>query len=102
MIRPTPVASEPSVTYLLGWLSAIEDRVRRTVAARRAVDPVPDDPFRGLYVNDAQVDWLLGAGSDPFYGLPELDMAVVSEVEEAADRAESTGVVVRLRRMRTI
>ena len=39
---------DPSIVHLLGRLGAIEDRIRRLVAARRAVDPQPDDPFREI------------------------------------------------------
>ena len=40
-------------------LRALEQRVSRVVAHRRADDPAPDDPFRGLYVTDETVDRLL-------------------------------------------
>ena len=56
---------------LVARLLEVESRVRVAVGARRADDPAPDDPFRGLYVNDETVDRLLGesgfgpqAGSD--------------------------------------
>ena len=54
---------DPSLAHLLGRVGAIEDRIRRLVAARRAVDPQPDDPFRGLYLSDETVDRLLGRRS---------------------------------------
>ena len=37
----------------------VEERVRALVAHRRAGDPDPDDPFRGLYLSDETVDRLL-------------------------------------------
>ena len=37
----------------------IEERIRHLVAVRRADDPAPDDPFRGLYLSDDAVDRLL-------------------------------------------
>ncbi|QWF77838.1 AAA family ATPase [Amycolatopsis sp. CA-230715] len=40
-------------------LSLVETRVRRAVAARRAEDPQPDDPYRGLYLTPEAIDALL-------------------------------------------
>jgi hypothetical protein len=40
-------------------LDGLERRVRAAVEQRRATDPRPDDPFRGLYVTDAQALELL-------------------------------------------
>jgi hypothetical protein len=40
-------------------LEEVEHRVRVLIEHRRAGDPHPDDPFRGLYVNDETVDQLL-------------------------------------------
>jgi hypothetical protein len=50
---------------LHSWLRFAEERVRAVVGQRRADDPAPDDPFRGLYVNDETVDRLLDAGGPP-------------------------------------
>jgi hypothetical protein len=50
---------------LLARLQDVEARVRLAVEHRRADDPAPDDPFRGLYVNDESVDRLL-AGLEPY------------------------------------
>ena len=50
---------DPSIAHLLGRVGVIEDRIRRLVAVRRAADPQPDDPFRGLYLSDEMVDRLL-------------------------------------------
>ena len=53
----TPGADE----QLLARLQDVEARVRLAVDHRRSDDPSPDDPFRGLYVNDEAVERLLGA-----------------------------------------
>ena len=51
---------------LLARLQDVEARVRLAVEHRRADDPAPDDPFRGLYVNDESVERLLaGARAVP-------------------------------------
>ena len=56
-----------SLSHLLARAELVEDRVRELVQRRRADDPAPDDPFRGLYVNDQVVDRLLepDAAEDP-------------------------------------
>ena len=51
--------NELSLAHLLARVEAIEARVRAAVARRRAVDPTPDDPFRGLYIGDDDVERLL-------------------------------------------
>ncbi|GAA3300110.1 hypothetical protein GCM10020295_40030 [Streptomyces cinereospinus] len=38
------------VDHLWVRLGLVEERVRRAVAARRAADPDPDDPYRGQYL----------------------------------------------------
>ncbi|MFG1804909.1 ATP-binding protein [Streptomyces sp. NPDC049040] len=50
-------------------LALVEERVRRAVDARRAGDPEPDDPFRGIYLSDDAVRRLL---DDPA-AVPEPD-----------------------------
>lgn len=64
---------------LLARVEALRERAGAMVAATRAQDPEPDDPFRGLYVADHHVDRVLhgslvpegahsgrsGSGSDP-------------------------------------
>jgi hypothetical protein len=66
---PVPVASlapdAPLVADVLRRLEALSSAVRRAVAARRADDPAPDDPFRGLYVDDDEVDRLLDGDRPP-------------------------------------
>jgi hypothetical protein len=57
-----------SLAHLLDRLTAVEQQVRRAVAQRRATDPAPDDPFRGLYLSDEVVDELLDTPRGPFAG----------------------------------
>ncbi|OFE15414.1 ATPase [Humibacillus sp. DSM 29435] len=54
-----------NLTDLMGRMSFVEKRIRTLVELRRAGDPQPDDPFRGLYLSDDAVDRLLRAESDP-------------------------------------
>ena len=85
-----------SLTYLLGRLGVLEARVRLTVAARRADDPAADDPFRGLYLSDEQVDRLLAGATLP--PLPDADtQAHLESLEATADAAEAAGESLRLR-----
>ena len=92
--------SDPDLTYLLGRASLVEDRVRALVDRRRVDDPAPDDPFRGLYLSEETVVGLLAAG-------PETSGWVTTEpaaarrraVEEDADRLETDGTPLRLRRL---
>jgi len=49
-------AAPEDLGYLLGRLQMVERRVRELVGRRRAVDPAPDDPFRGLYLSDEAAD----------------------------------------------
>jgi ATPase family associated with various cellular activities (AAA) len=86
--------SDPSLAHLLGRVAAVEQRVRRAVAGRRAGDSAPDDPFRGLYVSDQTADDLLAAVRQPYDWTPD-----VTGVEAAADEAERAGASLRLRRL---
>ncbi len=56
---------------LLGRLAGLEVRVRDAVTAQRAVDPAPDDPFRGLYMSDEAIDSLLAAPRRPYAAPPD-------------------------------
>ena len=58
-------------------------------------DPAPDDPFRGLYVNDETVDRLLG-DVEPW---PDPDAESHARVEREADQVEADGQVSRLRQL---
>jgi hypothetical protein len=51
--------------YLWQRLGAVEQRVRDAVAARRATDPAPDDPFRGLYLTPEAVERILATPPEP-------------------------------------
>jgi ATPase family associated with various cellular activities (AAA) len=87
---------DPSVRYLVERLDLLADRITAFVGARRRNDRRPDDPFRGLYLADADVQRLLASRS----GLPPVDDAVErSAVEQRADEAEAAGHDVRLRRL---
>lgn len=60
-----------SLRYLLARAVTVEQRVRRAVETRRAIDPDPDDAFRGLYLTEENVARLLDEeGSRSF---PPLD-----------------------------
>ncbi len=87
--------TDDSLAYLLGRASLTEDRVRALVEQRRADDPAPDDPFRGLYVNDETVDRLL-AGAEEIRVWDDDERPIV---EAEADRAEGAGATIRLRRL---
>ena len=89
---------EPSLAHVLGRIAVIEARVRLVVASRREDDPAPDDPFRGLYLSDEQVDRLLaGHGAPP---APDAQTAeYLRGLEEHADSLESQGADLRLRRL---
>ncbi|MFZ1412272.1 MAG: ATP-binding protein, partial [Micropruina sp.] len=73
-----------SLGHLLGRSALVEQRVRSLIAQRRAVDPAPDDPFRGLYLTDEVVDHLLE-------GDPDNPMAVDPEPVRALDEAAGPG-----------
>lgn len=91
------MVDDPSIVHLLGRVGAIEDRIRRLVSVRRAADPQPDDPFRGLYLSDEMVDRLL-AGVP---GIPDWSdaSARLAACELSADLAEAAGHPLRLRRL---
>jgi hypothetical protein len=86
----------PGLEHLLGRLALVEARVRRAVGERRATDPQPDDPFRGLYLSDEAVALVLDATRGPL--LPDaVERERLAEVERAADEAEAAGEPLRLR-----
>jgi hypothetical protein len=93
---PTPTQwTDPSLRHLLDRFAVVEERVRTLVARRREGDPMPDDPFRGLYVSDDQADRLL-AGPTP---RSTVDPQVLADLERAADADEAAGADLRLRRL---
>ncbi|MBF6337097.1 ATP-binding protein [Nocardia abscessus] len=90
--------SAASLRYLLARLAVIEARVRRAVAQRRADDPQPDDPFRGLYLSDDTVDRLLNSARAPLVPDP-LESRRAADAEVIAAAARSEGEHVRLARV---
>jgi hypothetical protein len=93
---PRPVAADRSLAHLLGRLAVLDLSVRAAVDARRRVDPGLDDPFRGLYLGDDDVERLL-AGTVPRPApAPEAGPAR-DRVEAAADADEASGAGLRLR-----
>ena len=72
----------------LGHLSArvalVEARVRAMVEHRRRDDPAPDDPFRGLYLTDDDVDRLLAART-PGPPRDDAELRVVAKVDGRGD-----------------
>ncbi len=79
-----------SLGYLLGRAGLVEQRVRTLVAERRAEDPNPDDPFRGLYLTDDVIDRLLD--SEPITATG-VDPQAIATLDQAA------GPDTRLRRL---
>lgn len=90
--------ADPGRAYLAARLALVEGRVRTAVASRRESDPAPDDPFRGLYLSDDAVAWLLDRPADPV-GQHRSDDPGRAAVDAAAAAAEAAGAVVRLRRL---
>ncbi len=87
--------SDPGLEYLLRRVGLVEDRIRALVLHRRAADPAPDDPFRGLYLTDEAVDQLLAPAEDP----PVPEVTARTALEARADAAIAAGAVIRLRRL---
>ncbi|MET8849668.1 ATP-binding protein [Amycolatopsis sp. NPDC004625] len=83
-----------SLEYLFGRLARLEQRIRDAVDVRRAADPNPDDPFRGLYLSNETIDALLEGHREPF--APFTDSVPDGRLRPLADRADLTGVDVEL------
>ena len=81
--------------HLLARLALVEESVRTVVDERRADDPAPNDPFRGLYVNDDVVDRLLAGRPGPAALDPQAESRLALDRRAAAD--EASGRRVRLR-----
>lgn len=64
-----PAAAAP-LPYLWSRLRLVEERVRRAVAVRLAVDPDPEDPYRGQFLTPEAVARVLDPPYDP--ALPPL------------------------------
>ncbi|MFJ4848306.1 MULTISPECIES: AAA family ATPase [unclassified Streptomyces] len=87
--------ADPGLAHLMGRLALVEERVRRAVDARRAGDPEPDDPFRGIYLSDDAVRRLLDEpaavpGPDP------VDAVRAAELAARAAQARAEGAPLRL------
>ncbi|MFF8617807.1 AAA family ATPase [Streptomyces sp. NPDC015350] len=65
-----PPGVPTAVEELWERLGHVEQRVRNAVAARRAVDPQPDDPYRGQYLTPEGVERILAA-RDAFGPVPQ-------------------------------
>ena len=90
------MTDDASVRHLLRRLALVEERVRALVAARRAVDPAPDDPIRGLYLSDATIDATLDGRPPGRVPQRRLQQQLAS-IEAEADAAQAAGVALRLR-----
>ncbi|MGC0418071.1 ATP-binding protein [Embleya sp. AB8] len=62
-------ATEAGLRDLWERLARVEQRVKHAVAARHAVDPEPDDPYRGQYLTPESVERIL-AGPSAFFPTP--------------------------------
>ena len=72
--EPPAVAPDASMADFRAALAALERRVRAAVDARQAVDPRPDDPFRGLYVTHDQALELLDRGRPDLHASEAVDV----------------------------
>lgn len=79
---------------ILERLAGLERRIRVAVAARRATDPNPDDPFRGLYLSDEVIEALLDSGREPF--APFVETAADGRLGRLARKAQLSEVDVEL------
>lgn len=66
--EPAAPADTDRTPFLWRRLQEVEERVRQAVAAHRAGDPDPDDPYRGQYLTPDAVARILDAPAHP--GLP--------------------------------
>ncbi|MFD0257069.1 ATP-binding protein [Kitasatospora indigofera] len=92
--------SGPGTAYLMRRLALVERRVRRAVEARRAVDPQPDDTFRGMYLSAEAADRLLARrrpahpdgldGPDAAEGPGGIDVTDLTDDMDAADHRDAT------------
>ena len=101
MNGPGRVASEWSQEHLLTCLELLRRQVRAVVDQRRQTDAKPDDPYRGLYTDDGDVERLLGAGV-PGARRPVADPeaeAVRGALAERVAQLRAEGTRVRLAEM---
>ncbi|MFD8467423.1 ATP-binding protein [Streptomyces cyaneofuscatus] len=84
------------VEVLWERLARVEQRVRQAVAARRATDPEPDDPYRGQYLTPDAVERILES-RDAFAPVPSYGAEPPSYATEPDSRlaglARSFGLV---------
>lgn len=92
LARSPVAAAGVGLGHLFARVALVEARVRAMVEHRRRDDPAPDDPFRGLYLTDDDVDRLLAARAPG----PPRDDEAVREVEQACTTA---GTPSRLREL---
>lgn len=92
LARSPVTAAGVGLGHLFARVALVEARVRAMVEHRRRDDPAPDDPFRGLYLTDDDVDRLLAARAPG----PPRDDEAVREVEQACTAA---GTPSRLREL---
>ncbi len=90
--RSPSKAAGVGLGHLFARVALVEARVRAMVEHRRRDDPAPDDPFRGLYLTDDDVDRLLAARAPG----PPRDDEALREVEQACTAA---GTPSRLREL---
>lgn len=86
---------DDSLRYLLHRVGLVEDRIRLLVTQRRQDDPAPDDPFRGLYITEDDVDRLLSDRRRPSPD-PMLDVAELDGGPPAVGRLQDLAVGARL------
>jgi hypothetical protein len=100
---PEATAAQPDIStaYLFARLALLEARVRSAVDRRRAVDPDPDDRFRGLYIADHEVDRLLADAREPVLPVGEVSesAAMLALLDANAEAGEGLGGTIRLRRL---
>ncbi|MBK7621720.1 MAG: ATP-binding protein [Kineosporiaceae bacterium] len=89
-----PVDALAASEHLGSRLGLIETRVRTLVDQRRQDDPAVEDPFRGLYLSEEDVDRLLTSSESAPASLDGL-----LPVEQAQDECEAAGRASRLRRL---
>jgi hypothetical protein len=85
----------PSLAHVLGRLAALEASVQAVVAARRALDPSLDDPFRGLYIGDEDVDRVL-AQALPRPAPSPAAGEIRRRSDEVGAASQASGAVLRL------
>ncbi|HEY8788661.1 MAG TPA: ATP-binding protein [Actinopolymorphaceae bacterium] len=89
------MSADAGVDHLLARITGLEGLVRRAVDRRRGLDPTPDDPFRGLYISDDQIDRLLSDPAPP--ASPDADFLQAEADADAHAAAGSDGLAGPLR-----